>query len=364
MSDRDAIFAGVGVSPAPEEGDGYEAVKVVHGKKSPMFAGADEVTEGPLQVMMNNVPGFRGKFTEGLGSDEIRYLRFDRRLSIDPAKKTWNAASLLVDLKRVLMDAADTRHDRFYFTVQFGEGVEEGLLVHWVGVEVSRAKGDPPMILYDPGACGDVTRRPAWVGSKPIQYGLLLAILSDPDVRKAFDWAPVSDGTWGSFVTRRRALQAAEVAGLRSEELRRRYGSEAGTELAQLLPALGARPFGPKETACQPSREDYFCQSWVLYLFRERARGRAPGQIERDIDEMYRRGKVRRAIVDFVVDALRSSAGREYWENKRAIPREKGGSTTGVDFYAWLLHAASLDSFGREFLEGECPPRKGRALLL
>lgn len=344
------MFANVGVSKPPRTGDGYAEVKRAHDDNIPMFVDADDVTTGPIQTMLNS-NRFRPRFAESLQTDTIIYLHYDRRLSIIVADKTWNAIFLLAELKKLVLDAAGTKHARFYFTIASGEGTEEIADVHWVGIELVRGpvRDGPIAILYDPGACKST--RPTWFGSKPVQYGLLLPLVSDPEVRKAFDWGETPE-IWGKFIGRRRALRAAEMAALRSEGLRKRYGSEAGSELLSLLPALGVRAFEPKIFACQTDHSDYFCQIWVLYLFRERALGHQPAEIERDVDILGKEGILRITLIAFVKAAVRSDIASVYWKERMPIPRVDGGQTMGDDFYAWLLHAIKHRDFGRCYLEG------------
>ena len=348
----DALFSKLGISKVPEEGDGYDEVKEVHKLHSPTrFNEADNVTQGPLQTMFNSKE-FRGSFGTELASSKLPYVFFDRELTV--ADENWNADALMSDLKGIILDRKDVIGEGFYVTVSYSwrDPVEVGPAdVHWVGLEFRRGKSGDAVIVFDPAGGGKGPD--TWPGADPIQYGLLIPLLSDPEVIEASGWNALPSDAWGDFKTRDETLRvAADIA------IFDRAKSAQDVKLTKILRTLGVRLFKPKTSPCQVNTSDYFCQTWVLFLFGERSKGKSVEEIEKSIETLCGKAKsLKRLIIEFTGRAIASEAARSYW-SKRELRRDVSGDdevyTDGTDFLAWLKYSASLPEFGEDFLADEC----------
>lgn len=353
MEDEDLrrLFRKLGISKIPEEGDGYDEVKQRHEFHSTFrFRGAGDATQGPLQSMMNSVE-FRMNFGESLATPELPYLFFDRELTV--RDNTWNAEGLVQQLKKLIVDRGDTAEEGFYTTVSYARhgGKTKLADVHWVGLEFRRGVDADRLIVYDPGRGGG---GPAtWQGADPIQYGLLIALLSDPEVSKTLGWDLVPD-PWGDFGSRDETLaKAADMA------IFDRTNRARDVKLGTVLRKLGVRLFNPKTTPCQVDTSDYFCQTWVLFLFGERSKGKSVEKIEESIEALCDdKEGIKQTILEFARSALESDVAMKYWTARRfrrgSSTKGRAVYTEGRDFYAWLRFVVSRPEFGEDFLGDAC----------
>jgi len=343
--DVTALFRKMGISKPPEEGDGFEIVKKKHAADPHnRFGSADDITAGPLQTMMNN-RDFRKRLGDWLAGPRLPYAAFDRELTIE-IDHTWNARELTKELKQIARDRASLDDDGFYVTIAYvyvseSEDVAD---VHWVGIEFKRGAASERAVVYDPGWGGG--GRPTWPGEEPIAFGILLPLMSDPQVAVDLEWTDAPIDPWGDFGSREVAIETAEQISLGE-----RVADEVlVVRLHAALAKLGGRLFSPKKSPCQVDTTDYFCQSWVLYLFERRSGlGRSREQMERDLDAL--RGnecRIKWLVLDFVRRVVRSDVAREYW-SARSVKRGKTVATEGEDFYRWILWAVSLPEFGDKF---------------
>lgn len=345
------LFADLGISRVPA-GDGYEEVKRKHRRDDRgRFEGADSVSEGPLQLMMNN-ERFRADLGRSFESRDLRYLPFDEQLTIR-RDGTWNARELVGKMKRLLLDLVDS--PGFYLTVSYGRVAPEDPdpnvadEIHWIGIEFRRGSGPERATLYDPGRCGEDLR--VWAGADPIAFGLMLSILSDPEVARALDWEVMPTDSWGSLGSRGEAIGRADEMILSGRDT----NMPLGLQLQRILKSLGLAVFNPVETPCQTDVDDYFCQSWVLYLFEQRAKfGKSRSDIERTVDALWDDERaLRKLVLDFTIRVIESDVAREYWTS-RFVRREPGVVTSGADFYRWLLYAVHHPDYGADYLDARC----------
>ena len=347
------LFADLGISRVPA-GDGYEEVKRKHKRDNQgRFAGADSVSQGPLQLMMNNLD-FRAALGRSLESPELRYLPFDEQLTFR-RDRTWNARDLVSRIKRSLLDLGDS--PGFYMTVSYGrvepEDPDQNYAenVHWIGLEFRRGSGKKRATLYDPGRCDDLR---VWAGADPVAFGLMIPLLSDRDVAGSLGWDDPLADPWVSFDSRDAAIAAAERMVLMEQDA----NFALGRRLKLVLTNLGLDVMNPVKTPCQTDISDYLCQAWVMYFFEQRAKfGRSRVDIERSIDAMWQDEKaLRRIVLDFTIRVLESDVARDYWSS-RSVRREPGVVTEGPDFYRWLLYAVHRPDYGAEYLNARCDVR-------
>ena len=348
------MFRKLGIDEPPPDGeDGYEMVKTMHefGLNAFRFVNSTDVTDGPIQSMLNS-PEFRMNFAQKIKPSNLPYVPFDRDFVVKVKENTSNADELIQELKGIIHDRADNDDPGFFVSISYSASTEEGggiSDIQWIGFEFVRNQTAslPHVITYDPSSGMDV-----WYGSQPIEHQIIVPLLLDSDVRKQMGWTPeIPEEVFQDFkspgaIFRTFQRNILGFVGI-SDSLRKKH--------ERLRNNLGIRRFLPKT-----SFGDYFCQTWVLYLYMIRT-GTETAAIALEIVNLN--CESRKNIVEFLREIVNSDTAREYWKTRR-LQRTTGKYTSGTAFYEWLKYSASLPSFAEEYLQEKCSVKATAILIL
>jgi hypothetical protein len=380
------IMDGVGVPDLPADiyagGTGYSDVRDVHAPERDIFGPpADSVGSGPLQLMAND-DRFRTDYGGSVSRRDMPYLSvsLDDRLVIIVKRPNyaWNAGKVADVLARKIEGAIERArsagepppksvYGTLAFSFELPPGAEKELgrrepsPVHWLGielhagppfevVEVGKRSVERRVTVYDPAGSGGKSGEPVYSGADEITLGIAPRLLLDRRVGRGLGW-------YERNIPPELRGPAAEVIRLGQEFILQDV--EAHRKLPSLIMSLGIVGFAPKGGACQSGLTDFFCQSWALYFFAERSKGKTVQEIERRIGDLCRQENTTKAeILRFVAGMTKSDPAREFWTQRSYKRREEGAETSGEAFYAWLRWAVDTPAFGDE-LEEACELPEG-----
>jgi hypothetical protein len=353
-------FADLGVSGAPESGDGLELVRAAHVPGLSFLEGATALDYAVPWAMDSDE--FRGGFLRRHSGPELPFLDAEP-IELDSTVGSWNSEEAASRLKAVILDASDSSEARGFWVPLVSRVLEEGMTSgHMCAVEFAlRPRNQRPIRawLYNPSHCR-ASRTTRVTHTDLLRWGLLLPTMSDPDVRAALGWPPLGPLAWISefrgrsdaqFCTRclRASIRYTREA-LESDDwfLRTREA------MARQLEWMGLNSFAPA-APCQVGPGDFLCQTWVFWLYRFRARHDRPEDAANALDAVPLAER-RRDLLALVRAELRGPAASEFWSKQR-FERLGGGFTEGRSFAAWLAWAAERPDFGARYLAGASDAR-------
>jgi hypothetical protein len=362
-------FADLGVSEAPESGDGLDLVRAAH-VPTPDLRGTTVLDHAVPWALDSRE--FRRGFLRRFFSADVPFLG-TVPLCLFSTVYAWNSEEAASRLKAAILDASDSSEARSFWVAITSQRIEREAepSAHMVAVEFelrpSSRRGSSAW-LYNSTLC-EANRSDRFAHTDLVRWGVLLPTLSDPEVRAALRWPPLDPAGWkpfdatdrGEFGSRDEALVAAKLlrrdtmgwtgwpfdATARSEAALRSATARRETALL-LLEWMGLNGFAPA-APCQVGPEDFLCQTWVFWLYRFRVRHRRPEDALKALDAtslLERRGD----LLALVRDEFGRGGSAADFLGERRIERAGGGFSEGRSFAAWLRWAVERPDFGAEYL--------------